>query len=146
MFRVDEALVLDLHRSRETTQILNLNFIQSEISYLISLCYISLPVNWKYLLKSYIYSSILAWEVPQTKKHDELHSMGSKMDTTEHVHTHTHTHIFIQYRSTLYCILYSQSVSSAAQSCLTLCDPMDCSTPGLPVHHQLLEFTQTHVH
>ena len=36
--------------------------------------------------------------------------------------------------------------SSVAQSCLTLCDPMDCSTPGLPVHHQLLEFTQTHVH
>ena len=33
-----------------------------------------------------------------------------------------------------------------AQSCLTLCDPMDCSTPGLPVHHQLLEFTQTHVY
>ena len=40
----------------------------------------------------------------------------------------------------------SQSVSSVAQSCLTLCDPMNCSTPGLPVHHQLLEFTQTHVH
>ena len=37
-------------------------------------------------------------------------------------------------------------ISSVAQSCLTLCDPMDCSTPGLPVHHQLLEFTQTHVH
>ena len=36
--------------------------------------------------------------------------------------------------------------SSAAQSCLTLCDPMDCSTPGLPVYHQLPEFTQTHVH
>ena len=36
--------------------------------------------------------------------------------------------------------------SSVAQSCLTLCDPMGCSTPGLPVHHQLLEFTQTHVH
>ena len=33
-----------------------------------------------------------------------------------------------------------------AQSCLTLCDPMDCSTPGFPVRHQLLEFTQTHVH
>ena len=30
--------------------------------------------------------------------------------------------------------------------CLTLCDPMNCSTPGLPVHHQLPEFTQTHVH
>ena len=36
--------------------------------------------------------------------------------------------------------------SSVAQSCLTLWDPMDCSTPGLPVHHQLPECTQTHVH
>ena len=36
--------------------------------------------------------------------------------------------------------------SSVAQLCPTLCNPMDCSTPGLPVHHQLLEFIQTHVH
>ena len=36
--------------------------------------------------------------------------------------------------------------SSVAQSRPTLCDPTDCSTPGLPVHYQLLEFTQTHVH
>ena len=36
--------------------------------------------------------------------------------------------------------------SSVAQSYSTLCDPMDCSMPGLPVHHQLLELTQTHVH
>ena len=36
--------------------------------------------------------------------------------------------------------------SSFTQSCPTLCDPMNRSTPGLPVHHQLLEFTQTHVH
>ena len=35
---------------------------------------------------------------------------------------------------------------SVAQSCPTLCDPMDCSTPGLPVHHQLPELTQIHVH
>ena len=43
---------------------------------------------------------------------------------------------------------YHSSVqfSSVAQSCPTLCDPMNCSTPGLPVHHQLPEFTQTHVH
>ena len=41
---------------------------------------------------------------------------------------------------------HSVQFSSVAQSCPTLCDPMDCSTPGLPVHHQLLEFTQTHVH
>ena len=37
-------------------------------------------------------------------------------------------------------------ISSVAQSCPTLCDPMNCSTSGLPVHHQLPEFTQTHVH
>ena len=36
--------------------------------------------------------------------------------------------------------------SSVAQLCPTVCDPMNCSTPGLPVHHQLPEFTQTHVH
>ena len=36
--------------------------------------------------------------------------------------------------------------NSVAQSCPTLCDPMNHSTPGLPVHHQLPEFTQTHVH
>ena len=36
--------------------------------------------------------------------------------------------------------------SSVVQSCPTLCDPMNRSTPGLPVHHQLQEFTQTHVH
>ena len=37
-------------------------------------------------------------------------------------------------------------ISSAAQSCLTLCDPMNRIMPGLPVHHQLPELAQTHVH
>ena len=53
--------------------------------------------------------------------------------------------------STLRC--YSNSFTTCrflswpvAQSCLTLCDPMDCSTPGCPVHHYLPEFSQTHVH
>ena len=40
----------------------------------------------------------------------------------------------------------SVQFSSVTQSCPTLCDPMNRSTPGLPVHHHLLEFTQTHVH
>ena len=40
----------------------------------------------------------------------------------------------------------SVQFSSVTQSCLTLCNPMDHNTPGLPVHHQLLEFTQTCVH
>ena len=48
------------------------------------------------------------------------------------VHTHTYTQWNIQF-------------SSVAQACLTLCDPMDCSMPGLPVYHQLPESIQTHV-
>ena len=39
----------------------------------------------------------------------------------------------------------SVQFSSVAQSCLTVCNTMDCSLPGFPVHHQLLEFAQTHV-
>ena len=54
-------------------------------------------------------------------------------------------HIFFL---SLFFFSHSSSVqfSSVAQSCPTLYDPMNCSTPRLPVHHQLLEFTQTHVH
>ena len=43
-------------------------------------------------------------------------------------------------------LLFGYQFSSVDHSCPTLCDPMKCSTPGLPVHHQLPEFTQTHVH
>ena len=42
--------------------------------------------------------------------------------------------------------MFSVQLSSVAQSCLTLCDPMDCSKPVFPVHHQLLELAQTHAH
>ena len=44
------------------------------------------------------------------------------------------------------CWVASVQFSSVTQRCRTLCDPMNCSTPGLPVHHQLPEFTQIHVH
>ena len=43
-------------------------------------------------------------------------------------------------------ITYLDQFSSVAQSCPIVCDPVDCSPPGLPVHHQLLELIQTHVH
>ena len=43
-------------------------------------------------------------------------------------------------------VLTSFQFSSVAQSCPTLCDPMNHSTPGLPVHHQIPEFTRTHIH
>ena len=49
---------------------------------------------------------------------------------------------FIDYAKAFDCVQFSL----ITQSCPILCDPMDCSTPGLPVHHQLPEFTQTHVH
>ena len=42
--------------------------------------------------------------------------------------------------------LFLVEFSAVTQSCPTLCDPVNCSTPGLPVHHQLPEFTQTHLH
>ena len=44
------------------------------------------------------------------------------------------------------CELSSDQIRSVAQSCTTLCDPMNRSTPGLLVHHQLPEFSETHVH
>ena len=62
-----------------------------------------------------------------TKKWKKLISQWNKM---KHIHT----------------MEPSVQFSSVAQSCPTLCDPMNRSTPGLPVHHQLPEFTQTHVH
>ena len=46
----------------------------------------------------------------------------------------------------LHNLIRSDQIRSVAQSCPTLCDPMNRSTPGLPVHHQLTEFTQTHIH
>ena len=46
----------------------------------------------------------------------------------------------------LFSLFTQHQFSSVAQSCPTPCDPMNRSTPGLPVHHQLPEFTQTHIH
>ena len=65
-----------------------------------------------------IHSSILAWRIPWTDEPGGLQSMG----------------------------LQRLQFTSVTQSCLALSDPMNCSMPGLPVHHQLPEFTQTHVH
>ena len=67
--------------------------------------------------------SILAWRIPWSE-HPEW-------DTTEHKNKY---------------ICSSVQFSSVAQSCLTLCNPMNHSTPGLPAHHQLLKPIQTHVH
>ena len=77
-------------------------------------------------------------------------------DTCSTVWKHTHTTYAWVFRflfilesgNTWSCQSNGESVqfSSVTQSCPILCDPMNCSTPGLPVHHHLPEFTQTHVH
>ena len=58
-------------------------------------------------------------------------------------------HLYASLYTFIICIFYvyiSVQFSSVTQLCPTLCDPMDCSTPGLPVHYQLPKFTQTHAH
>ena len=70
-------------------------------------------------------------------------------DTTERLHLHhilknTHKTLCSHYPSHFQCEI--RQFSLVTQSCPTLCDPMACSTPGFPVHHQLPELAQTHVH
>ena len=74
------------------------------------------------------HSSILAWRIPWREEPGRLQSMGSQR-------------VGHNWATSL-----SLSISSVTQSCPTLCDPTNCSTPGLPAHHQLPESTQTHVH
>ena len=54
--------------------------------------------------------------------------------------------LIVLHRTDSILYIYTFHFSSVTQSCPTLCNPVDCSTPGLPVHHQLPEFTQTHAH
>ena len=69
--------------------------------------------------------------------------MGCCTQSIQHRAGHV---INIQIYYYCYCGYYYCQFSSFTQSCLTLSNPMDCSMPGLPVHHQLLQLTQTHVH
>ena len=71
------------------------------------------------------HSITLAWRILWTEEPGGLQSMGSQRDKTEAT--------LVQF-------------SSVAQSCMTLCDPMDCRMSDLSVHHQPPEFAQTHVH
>ena len=69
------------------------------------------------------------------------HTTTFQEDNWQHRVKHHSSEFLPQKRS-----LQKQVFSSVAQSCLTLCDPIDCSTSGFPVHHQLPELIQTHVH
>ena len=89
------------------------------------------------------YSSIHAWKIWWTEESGRLQSMGSQeLDMTEQLNHHYH----LNKTNASLVIYYICCCCSIFQSCLTPCDPMDCSTPGFPVLHHLPEFTQTHVH
>ena len=75
------------------------------------------------------HSSILAWRIPWTQEPGVLQSIGSQRVWRDWVTKHS-----------------TYQFCSVAQSCLTFCYPMDCSTQDFPVHHQLLELTQSHIH
>ena len=92
------------------------------------------------------HSSVLACEIPWTEEPGRLQSMGLERAGYNFVTKQE------QQKHTYICVcVYTQreniQFSSVAQLCPTLCNPMNRSTPDLPVHHQLPEFTQTcHIH
>ena len=86
------------------------------------------------------HSSTRAWKIPWMEEPGRLQSMGSLR-----VGHGSATSLLLSLFNMRPGEEFS-SVSSVAQSCPTLCDPMNHSTPGLPVHHQIPEPTQTHVH
>ena len=101
------------------------------------------------------HSRIVAWRIPGMGEPGGLPSMGSHRvghdwsdlaATAESPWSLHLLHLVLHSHHPLLSRLLKIQFSSVAQSCLTLCDPIVCSMPGLPVHHQLLEFTQTHVH
>ena len=110
-----------------------------------------------------VHSSILAWKTPWTEEPDGLQSMESQRVghnwaantftfTLGPLETYLHsawqiwdTSLPVSDPSWLVWV-DSVQFNSVAQSCPTLCDPMNHSTPGLPDHHQLPKSTQTHVH
>ena len=86
------------------------------------------------------YSIILSWRIPWSEEPGRVPFMGSQRVRHDWV---TDSHKLTEFISKDIIQLSSVQFS---QSCPTLCNPMNCSMPGLPVHHQVLEFTQTHVH
>ena len=86
-----------------------------------------------------------SFSISPSKEHSGLISI--RMDWLDLLAVQGTLKSLLQHHSSKASILWcSVQFSLVAQSCPTLCDPMNRNTPGLPVHHQLPEFTQTHVH
>ena len=91
----------------------------------------------------------ILWKLGNRQRDHCLFSQGHTMtlQAARSTHLPLTSHLpFISIFDSFDAQFSSAQLNSVAQSCLTLCNPMDGSTPGLPVHHQLPEFTQTHVH
>ena len=102
-----------------------------------------LPTLWSH---HYLLPSSLQWVSFSNRSFTDatvgvLASIKSHSFQRDTVTSLLKTNIFAIYQRS-----WSVQFSSVSQSCLTLCNPMYCSMPGLPVHHQLPELTQTHVH
>ena len=92
------------------------------------------------------HSNIFAWRIPWTEEPGRPpQSRGSQSRTwLRDFNFQRYTNDQQAHEKMLNITNHSVQLSSVAQSCPTLCDPMNHSTPGLPVHHKLLEFTQVH--
>ena len=93
----------------------------------------------------------------QTKNHEQIRCLlrakeiqnefwKTTVINTSYNHNTSHRNQDRNCHESVFFILFWISVSSVTQSCLTLCEPMDCSIQGFPVHHQLPELAQTHVY
>jgi len=95
------------------------------------------------------HSSVLAWRIPETRKPGGAAIYGVAQSRTRLKQLSSSSYIPINHKKRKKKIKDNRQFnqfSSVAQLCPTFCSPVECSMPGFPVHHQLLELTQTHVH
>ena len=110
-------------------------------------CHRALALGWRHTSNSHrlspLYTVMYAFQCYSLKSSHPLLLPLSPKSVLYVCLLCSHAHEVV---STVFLDFTTVRLSSVSQSCLTLCDPMNCSMPGLPVHHQLPEFTQTHVH
>ena len=102
------------------------------------------------------HSSTLAWRIPGTEVPSGLPSMGShrvRHDWSHLAAAAAWRNVWVSVKSqrsffftNILLLIHFRWFSSAPQSCPNLCNPIDCSIPGFPVHHQLPDLAPTHVH
>ena len=105
----------------------------------------NIPINIeKSVFKSYSYKTVCKCHKPTNLKRMVYLTNALERSTDTHTHPYNTLYPFLNHRMDLFFPLFISS--SVSESCPSLCDPIDCSTPGLPVHHQNPKFTQSHVH